>query len=292
MRTFNPQLSTSSAQPGSTRILRPWTLNVECWLLNVSRFAGVAFLLVAFTAPLPAAEPALTNAVATAVSNNLPAKPAAPVTRSFSESDLLALLTSTLQSEYVKDKGELELRLSRPWTARTVPDEILTIKVLDIPAMGVTPTFILRFELRTAEQSLGTWQASVQARVWRDVWIAQSPLKRGDLVANAALDRQRRDVLTLREMLADFAPGDSTLELAEPLQSGSPLLARSVKIRPVIRRGQSADALVQDGALSITMKVEALEDGAPGQIIRARNSQTRRDLRGKVLNENTILLTL
>lgn len=238
----------------------------------------------------PSAPTNATNAVAV-----IPVKTetkTAPVTRSFSESDLIELLTATLQNDYVKDKGELELRLSRPWAARTVPDEPLTIKVLDIPTSGVTPTFILRFELRAAEQVLGTFQTSVQARVWREVWIARSPLKRGDLVADAALDRQRRDVLTLREALADFAANDTTLEIAEPLPSGSPLLARSIKTRPVIHKGQSADALVQDGALSISMKVEALEDGAPGQMIRARNALTRRDLRGKVLNEQTILLSL
>ena len=50
--------------------------------------------------------------------------------------------------------------------------------------------------------------------------------------------------------------------------------------------------VLQDGALSITMKVEVLEDGAPGQIIRARNPISRRDVSGKVLNEQTILITL
>jgi flagella basal body P-ring formation protein FlgA len=40
------------------------------------------------------------------------------------------------------------------------------------------------------------------------------------------------------------------------------------------------------------MKVEVLEDGAPGQIIRARNPISRRDVSGKVLNEQTILVTL
>lgn len=237
------------------------------------------------------AEPSNSPALS-ATSESVAAVPAAPVMRPFSESDFLQLLTATLQNDYVKDKGDLELRLNRPWVTQNVPDEPLSIKVLDMPANGVTPTFIIRFELCTDSKVLGTWQCSVQARVWRDVWVARSALKRGQLVIDADIDRQRRDVLTVRDSLADFAPGDSTLEMAEPLQSGSPLLARSIKVRPVIRRGQAADALVQDGPLSITMKVEALEDGAPGQIIRARNYQTRRDLRGKVLNEQTILLSL
>ena len=49
---------------------------------------------------------------------------------------------------------------------------------------------------------------------------------------------------------------------------------------------------MQDGALSITLKVEVLEDGVSGQIVRVRNVQSRRDIRGKVLNEKTILVSL
>jgi flagella basal body P-ring formation protein FlgA len=52
-----------------------------------------------------------------------------------------------------------------------------------------------------------------------------------------------------------------------------------------------ADALVQDGTLSITLKVEVLQDGVPGQIIRVRNAQTRRDILGKVLNDQTLIVS-
>jgi flagella basal body P-ring formation protein FlgA len=65
-----------------------------------------------------------------------------------------------------------------------------------------------------------------------------------------------------------------------------------VKARAVVHRGQRADALVQDGAMSIKTKVEILDDGAPGEVVHARNSITRRDLTGKVLDEKTILISL
>jgi flagella basal body P-ring formation protein FlgA len=215
-----------------------------------------------------------------------------PRQRALGEADLLQLLTHALQQESVRDRGELELRLTRPWTPRNVPDEPLTVKILEMPNSGVSAAFIIRFELRTAKAVLGTYQLPLQARIWREVWVAHSGLKRGDLIANAEVARERRDVLPLREQFAEFQEGDPSLEMAEPLQSGAPLLARSIKTRPVIRRGQTADALVQDGALSISMKVEVLEDGAPGQVIRARNSQSRRDIRGKVLNQQTIVVVL
>jgi flagella basal body P-ring formation protein FlgA len=221
-----------------------------------------------------------------------PARPAAHAERTFSESDLLALLTATLQRDHVQDRGELELRLTQPWKTLKVPDEPLSLEVLDLPTMGVTSMFIVRFELRTPQRSLGTWQAPVQARVWREVWVARSDLPRGDSVSDPAIERERRDVLTLHEPLADFEPGDSNLMLAEPVRAGAPLLARAVKLRPVLHRGQLADAVVRDGALSVTIKVEVLEDGVPGQVIRARNPQSRRDIRGKVINEHTILVAL
>jgi MoxR-like ATPase len=112
------------------------------------------------------------------------------------------------------------------------------------------------------------------------------------LARQLLLGRDRRDLLTVHEPLAEISPDDATQELVEPLSAGSLLLARSLKLRPVIHRGQVADAVLQSGALSISMKVEALEDGAPGQIIRVRNSQSRRDIRGKVMNEQTVLVSL
>jgi flagella basal body P-ring formation protein FlgA len=212
--------------------------------------------------------------------------------RAFTEADLLNLLTDTLQRDYVKDKGELELRPTRPWTELNLPDEPLSLKILELPTAGVTSAFIARFEIRTAREGLGVWQTTVQARVWREVWVAHSAVRRGEPLGTADIARERRDVLSVREALAEFAEPDASLQLAEPVSSGNLLLARALKPRNVVHRGQIALALLQDGPLSITMKVEVLEDGAPGQIIRARNPISRRDVSGKVLNEQTILITL
>jgi flagella basal body P-ring formation protein FlgA len=197
-----------------------------------------------------------------------------------------------LQQDYVKDKGELELHITQPWVTRNFTNEPLALKILELPTMGVTSSFIVRFELFAGDKSVGSWQVPVQAHVWREAWVAHSMLKRGDSIADADLARERRDLLTIHEPLAEFSPGDSTLEIAEPVGVGAPLFARSVKQVPVVHRGQMVTALIDDGSLSVQMKVEVLEDGSPGQIVRARNQQSLRDIRGKVLNEQTILVSL
>ena len=212
--------------------------------------------------------------------------------RTFTETDMVNLLTETLQRDCVKDKGELELRPTRSWTELQLPDEPLTLKILELPTVGVTSGFITRFEIRTAREGLGIWQTTVQARIWREVWVAHSPIKRGESLNTADVTRERRDVLPVRDALADFVAPDAALEFSEPVMSGNPVLARTLKPRAVVHRGQIAQAVLQNGALSITMKVEVLEDGAPGQIIRARNPLSRRDVSGKVINEQMLLITL
>jgi len=212
--------------------------------------------------------------------------------RTLGESDLLGLLTAALQREYIKDKGQLELRLAQPWTPLVLPDEPLALEVTDLPTAGVVSGFIVRFTLRAGRETLGNWSANLKASVWREVWVAGSQLKRGDLVAPELFNRERRDILSLHEPLADLAAGEDALEIGEAVPAGQPLLARMVKPRTVVHRGQRADALVQEGALSIRTQVEILEDGAAGQTIRALNSVTHRTLTGTVLNNKTILIPL
>jgi flagella basal body P-ring formation protein FlgA len=212
--------------------------------------------------------------------------------RTLGESDILGLLTAALQHDYVKDKGQLELKLAQPWNALLLPDDPLTLDVSELPSLGVTPNFIVRFTLRTGKETLGTWSANLKANVWREVWVSSSQLKRGTALDKNLFARERRDILNLREPVADLSLADDALELSESIPSGVPLLARMLKAKTVIHRGQRAEALLEDGALSIRTKVEIMEDGAPGDYVRALNFTNRRELTGKVLNEKTILISL
>jgi flagella basal body P-ring formation protein FlgA len=213
-------------------------------------------------------------------------------TRTLNEASVVTLLTASLQRDYVKDRGELELNLTQPWDVVVVPDETLTLKILELPTEGVMRSFIVRFQLSTATDIIGTWDATLQAHIWRNVWVAHSDLLRGELLADADIVQDRRDVLTAHEPLADFTSGDATLELADSVPANNILFARDLKLHAVIHRGQVADAVVQDGALNIMAKVEALEDGSPGQLIRARNLASQRDLTGTVVDDHTIQISL
>ena len=265
MRTSNIERRTPNAEP---QTLACRVLRVTCCVLL-------------FLAVLPLRAETTTNASVVA-----------PAERTLDQSEITMLLTQALQQEYVKDRGELELKLTQPWKDKKISDAPITVKITEMPTMGVVSSFIVRFELHTTNETLGTWQMPVQAHVWRDVWVAHSMLKRGDSLSEADISRDRKDMLLVHEALAELPEDRSALEIAEPVGINAALLARSVRLMPVVHRGQVVQALVSDGSLSIAMKVEALEDGAPGQTIRIRNKQSLKDIRGKVLNEQTILVSL
>ena len=212
--------------------------------------------------------------------------------RPLAESELRDLLTATLQKERVQDRGELELRFMRPWTPVNVPDEMLLLNIVDLPASGVGPNFIAKFELVAGSERLGPWQAVLQARVMKDVLVTRSPIRRGQPLAEGEYAVERRDVLSLREPLDESALKNPSLELAEAVPAGQPLLARSVRMRPAVLRGQMVDGLVRDGALNISLKVEALADGLPGQIVRVRNPKTKREFYAKVQDEQSVVINL
>jgi flagella basal body P-ring formation protein FlgA len=109
---------------------------------------------------------------------------------------------------------------------------------------------------------------------------------------DAPLTHERLDMLTLRDPLCDLPANAAAYELAETVPAGSPLLARAIRLRAVVARGQIADAVVRDGVMVISLKVEVLEEGVPGQMVRIRNYQSRRELRGKVEDEHTIAIPL
>jgi flagella basal body P-ring formation protein FlgA len=214
--------------------------------------------------------------------------------RTLTELDVIDLLKERLTADYLSQGGDLELRLSRPWNDVAVPDEPFELKVLQMPAQGVMQTFGVRFELVCGNERFGPWYVPVNASLWKDVWVALHPMKRGDVLNPEDVGRERRDVLAARNHVEADAVEvlPNQWQLTENLTGGSPLNRWSLRRKPVVYRNQLVDALVQNGALSISLKVQVLEDAIPGQSVRIRNPNTKRELQGKVNDDQTVSIIL
>jgi flagella basal body P-ring formation protein FlgA len=213
-------------------------------------------------------------------------------TRQLDETEMTSLLAAAMQRDYVKDLGELELHFARPWVAVAVPDEPLRLTLGEMPPAGVNPNFVAGFDLWNGPERVGHWQAVLQAKVWRETAVAHSALTRGELLRDADIVMERRDLLNARDALLNISKDDNSLALVENVSAGLPVLNRAVRPRPLVKRGQVVDGVFTQGSLTISLKVEILEDGLPGQTIRVRNPKTMRQLYGKVQNEETVRITL
>lgn len=215
-------------------------------------------------------------------------------TRPLTASDVQELLTEKLTADYLTQGGELELRLGRAWNDVQIPDEPFSVKLSQLPAQGVMQSFSVRFELANDREKFGSWQIPLRASLWKEVWISQRSLKRGEVLQASDLGRERRDALVSRNHIeADTLDvAANQWEIVESLNSGLPLNRWSVRRKPVVYRGQLADALVHSGSLTISLKVQVLEDAIPGQPVRVRNPNTKRELQGKVNHDQTISIQL
>lgn len=212
--------------------------------------------------------------------------------RQLGDGEVTDLLRAALQRDYVGSRGELELHLSRPWQAATVPDEPLSLQVTELPPAGVLPNEVAGFELWCGKERVGVWQVALTARIWREIPVAHTSLGRGQLLREADIVLERRDVLEQHEACIRFPVTDDSLELNSSLPGGTPIWSRCVHVRPLVHRGKMVEAIFQDGSLTISLKVETLEDGVLGQTVRVRNPKTKRELLGKVQNEDLVLIAL
>ena len=211
-------------------------------------------------------------------------------TRLVTEAVLKELLTETLQRDFVKDRGELEVRFNRAWNPLVVPDEPLSIKVTELPTSGVSASFICRFEMIAGDEMVGTYQQPLSAKVWKEIFVARSNLTRGQTLRDADIGLERRDTLNNRDYLTALPLEDPHVEFRENVPAGTQITARTLRMRAVIKRGRMVDAIARDDALTISVKAEALEDGVPGQLVRVRNVRSKREFKGKVQDEQTVLV--
>ena len=78
------------------------------------------------------------------------------------------------------------------------------------------------------------------------------------------------------------------LESKATVMKDRPLLKRYTGRIPVVDRGDLVDAVLKRGAMSITMKVQTLDKGAPGDTIRVLNPKSKKRLKGIVNDDSTI----
>ncbi len=211
--------------------------------------------------------------------------------RSMDSSQILELLKSELLKSPLFDEGELEMELIRPWKPMLVPDGALEMRMLTKINYRTSQTS-LRFQLMDGGVPFGVFSAAVKISLWKDAWVATRQITRGTLLPEAKLKKQRHNMIKVRQDLWGGNPSDGRFWFQENISPGRLIYDKAVVMKPVVRRGNLAKAIITTGPLLVSTNVKVLEDGAPGEVVRVQNIRTRKEIIGEVIDEKTIKITV
>ncbi len=210
--------------------------------------------------------------------------------RALGSEEVLEFLREELVKSPVFRRGELELELLRPWKTLLVPDgpvEFRMVTKINYPTSQTS----LKFQLMDGGIPFGVFSAPVRISIWKEAWVATGQITRGAVLSEVQLEKQRVNAIKVRQDLWEGNPSDGRYWFRENISPGRLVYSRAVVMKPVVRRGSLAKALVTTGSVRVSTKVKVLEDGAPGEVVRVQNVRTRKELIGEVLDENTIKIT-
>lgn len=179
-------------------------------------------------------------------------------------------VAQTLAQHYHTDSA-WTLTLVRPYT----PPADALVEVTEMPATPASQ-MMLRLQVHAVDGTTSNLTVFVRAQLWSDAWIAREPLSRGGALEPQLIELRRVDVLRERDVIT----GDTELAdlmMNRSLPAGRFLTWRDVVRRPLVQRGQMIEVAAIDGTLAVSMKALALEDGLAGELVRVRNTESRRE---------------
>ena len=203
--------------------------------------------------------------------------------------DLQPAITAALVEELEVNNGELMLTSVRPLPKVEVPEGFpLIVKITQPPAGGLGAFMTVKYSVTVGDQPRGEHTGFFKATLLREVWVATKFCNRLATLDRVALKRQKADVMNLRDGVWEGEKLTDEMQIIQPISAGTVLQPRHVRRKPVVLRNQTVMAVVRLRALEVKHPLTALEDGAPGDVIRLRNPKSYKELRGTVVDSETV----
>ncbi len=214
-------------------------------------------------------------------------------TKEITSSQLLPMVTEALQKAFEISDAKLVLSSTRPLPAVPVPaNALVQVQIVSHPPTGPAAFMRTQYALLVDGRRVGEWTGFFKAQLLKEVWLTGKIASRHASLDKVKLIRKKVDVINLRTGVWEGKP-DSTLQLTQSMGTGMVLLPRHVRRTPVILRNQMVTGVLLYKALRIELRnLLALEEGAPGDVIRLRNNSSYKEIRGRIINDRTVQLSL
>ena len=201
--------------------------------------------------------------------------------------DLLAAIADNLYAHYGLE-GELRISLQRDWDGVRVPSENWTLNIIGLPANGIKSRIILKFEVIEGNITMGQWQLPIRCELWQDVLTSTRRISNGVEPLASDFEIQQVNVLRLNDNPVPVDIDLSKYVMKRAIGNSRPLLWQNIEQKPLVRKGQVVEVIASEGALHISMKGIALEDGLLNDFISIRNLTSKKSIDAQIIDEKHV----
>ncbi len=201
------------------------------------------------------------------------------------QDDFTSALSGDLTAHFNLE-GQLQIELLHAWSPPNQVARTWHVQVMDYPALP-SASMLVRFRITADGVTAADSTTMLHASLWRDVWVVRQPLGIGSVFDRAMLEVRRVDTLRERDVVPSSV-GDSSFVFLRSVTAGHFLTWHDIGRRPLVRKGDLVDVTASEGALSLTMKALAMQNGAQGEAVTVRNLDSRRDFTAIVVDENHV----
>jgi len=163
----------------------------------------------------------------------------------------------------------------------------INLKVQDLsPAIrGKIATVLLVSNNEGIEQRV---PVSIVVDEFREIPVASRSLQKGVLIEPGDVVMARMNISELAEEATEEPGTLIGLEANRGIRAGEPFFNSNVKIPPLVTAGSTVTMQYKSGALIATATGTALDTGILGTEIRIRNEQSKKILKGKILEPGLV----
>ncbi len=208
--------------------------------------------------------------------------------REISGKDLEQMFTKHVSDNIVWPLGQVTYRDIRVPEVIYLPRGKLTHKIKPLGRRGYVGEVSLLVTFFVDGVRQRSVRISGQVDVRQEVVVARQDLKRHQEIGPATVGLQ---VMNMAEMPTTALTRVSEaigMQTRQPIRTGELVLSRMLERMPLIKRGDRLVVVAESASLRVETFARALEDGYEGEQVRVVNSNTGRELYGRVVGPRQV----
>ena len=190
----------------------------------------------------------------------------------------------------------------------TLPYDSISVDV-NVPAVAARASDVAHFELDlygVSKAVVGTvpikvtvvlhdgqtipYSATARVRIWSTAAVSARRLRRHDIVSDGDVRMEKREVTNAVDGYFTSPKEVLGMRTTRVISPGGLLTMFSVESVPLVSRGSDVSVTIVIGAVAITSRGKALEDGDLGSLIEVRDCATGKRVTGEVTGEKSVVL--